>query len=306
MSTPPGPPFASALRSRHFTATRNDFSTSAPLPSHNDRPSSPDRNIELDRLQAVVQDLEAQLARLTAENTRANELRTDIDFSREMITQYQSQIEEQKGKLRVAKFRNQRLEDRVAQLKLQLENKRQEANDKEKILEQLQMDITLLSGDFQRLLERTAHHRASVNQKAVDDVSPQRFNAYQVFDEPVPEPWRPVEQPPAEIVRTVQDSWSPPPRRSPAALVDNISFGEVKPGVSVTAGKSVPELKAELKELLDEKAKMEWHAQRAPAPGVSAPRARRERAELEAQLEELEKRIGQIRLALKQFGAGFV
>jgi chromosome segregation ATPase len=256
--------------------------------------------------------LEAQVSRLTVETAVAQDLRSNIDFSIKTSAEYQSEVENNELKLRIAKMRNQRLEDQLTQLKRQLENKRQEANDKEKILEQLQLDITLLSGDFQRLLERTAQQRFSATQKDLDDDS-QNFNEPRPFDHfegslgatwPPPGSSRPL--PARESSSPPPRSPSPPPARprEPAALRDNISFGEPPPVAPIADSPqlTVSELREELDALSEEKAQLEWRVQRAPAPGVSVSQARRARAQLEGRLEEVDRRIGHIRLTLRQFG----
>jgi hypothetical protein len=76
--------------------------------------------------------------------------------------------------------------------------------------------------------------------------------------------------------------------------------------VTITSGRSLSELKTELAELQNEKVKLEWLAQKAFAPGVSETRARREMAELEEKLDEVERKIGSIRLAIRQLGTGSI
>jgi TolA-binding protein len=296
------------------------LSSSAPLSIHRDR-SPLDRHSanNLDHLRSAIVELEAQVSRLTAESALADDLRSGIDLSMKMSAEYQSQVENSELKLRIAKMRNQRIEDQAAQLKRQLETKRQEANDKEKILEQLQLDITLLSGDFQRLLERTARHRESITQQ---DLEVQHFNAYRPFDTfegdaqlgrdlapPVrenPSPPREPALPLREPAPPPHEPPSPPARatREPAALRDNISFGAPPPAAPVSPPRSAAELMAELDALCDEKTQLEWRIQRAPAPGVTVSQARRTRAELETRLDAVDRRIGLARLTLKQYGGG--
>jgi hypothetical protein len=76
--------------------------------------------------------------------------------------------------------------------------------------------------------------------------------------------------------------------------------------VQITIERSLLERKADLAQMQNEKAKLERLAQKAPAPVVSQTRVRRERAVPEAALDDGERRIGSIKLAVRQLGAGSI
>jgi CHASE3 domain sensor protein len=91
-----------------------------------------------------------------------------------------------------------------------------------------------------------------------------------------------------------------PPRR--AALVDNIHFGQD----SVTEipddieSMSVPEMKDLLEILRTQKEDVERQLNRAPPKGRLMAHVRREKEEMEEELDGLSKRIAKIRFALRK------
>ena len=98
--------------------------------------------------------------------------------------------------------------------------------------------------------------------------------------------------------------YSPTRSETPRAMEDNIHFGE-KPSYNRQdiENMSVSEMKDELSRLQKEKEETEKIVNRAPQQGVSPTRSRRIKEENELKLDEIEKRMGKIRLVLKQMHA---
>ena len=298
-------PFMSELPAYAEELKRRKFSQTGPIRLPNITDSYPDDqplpDSKEDRLRSIIIDLTAQVQDLRAENAQIQELRDDLDLERQMSNSCRLQIEDMQEKLRIAKLNSQRAADQLEQLQMQLDSKRRLASDKERVLNQLQMDYESLSRDFQRLLDRTESQRSQFgvfDRPRSPPPSPPPRRAFE--DRYVPEP--PISSPPRPPPISLPASpRTPQPYK--AALVDNIVFGdESDHGPLPSASESIPELQEELAQLKREKEAIEWQVQRAPAPGTPISRARRLKMELEERLDAIEKRLGKVRLTLKQLG----
>jgi chromosome segregation ATPase len=248
---------------------------------------------DLRQLESVVRDLEQQLAEIKSEHAEVMELRTEVALGLTTIADFEAQVRDNEQKLKIAKLQNARLEEQIAQLQRQLDSKRQQSSDKEKILEQLQMDITSLSADCQRAYDRIKEQRSKSPPRSID------FEPFESFDDGgspqsfEPPPIRQPSPPTSGGPRTVP--------RSPAALVDNISFGERSQGSQEPApSQCLSGLSATLEDLQAQKAKLQWRVQRTAPPGVSLATARRDREELEDALDEVDRKIGRVKMNIRQ------
>ena len=308
------PAYAEELKRRKLSQT-GPIRLPQPIDIQSDEPVQSD--FKEDRLRGIIADLTAQVADLRAENAQIQDLRSEIELERQMGNSCRLQIEDMQDKLRIAKMSSQRAADTLEQLQMQLDNKRRLASDKERLLNQLQMDYETLSRDYQRLLDRTESQKSQfgVFEKSRSPRTPpppRQFDDWPAPDFDVPSRRLPdFDAPPGKSPDFDLPSPRPPPidlppsPRTPykAALVDNIVFGdESDHGPLPSLAESVPELQEELAQLKKEKEQIEWQVQRAPAPGTPISRARRLKMELEERLDAVEKRLGKVRLTLKQMG----
>jgi hypothetical protein len=306
------PAFAAVLRERNNLRKSTTFSPRRDLflwqNDAGDPAASAEMMAQLDGLLEIRKDLERQLSDMLAGSAMAPELRIEIEHERQINMQLRTNIEETREKLKEVRLRNLRLEDQVRQGQQQLDNKRHQAHEKDKIFVQLQTDYATLSSDYRKLCESNLEQQKEIGstslftQDFVDD-----FNSYR------PEPYVSVSVPldhtegvhtesPNPVAPVVSLTKTTPFR---TALVDNIFFGDIGELRAPDAldGVSIEELRATVDKLQKEKAEIEWQVQRAIPPGVSVSRARREKQEQEDQLDELAKKLGRVKLAIRQRNA---
>jgi hypothetical protein len=258
------------------------FATTTPR-----RPRPP----QYEQLESIIKDLEGQLADLTRDNAQIKDLKLEIELERQMSASCQAEIDEYQQKLKLVQMKNQRLEDQLRQDQMQLDNKRQQANAKEKILTQLQIDIETLSNELQTLRERTNDQLPIVRPSPMD--FPERYDSDRNFYDPGPYEEPVIQQPPH----------SP---RAQAALYDNIVFDDDRRVESdLYDDRPTAELQEEIAVVKRQKEALEWQEQRAPGPGVSVAIAQRDRLVLEEKIAVAAQRLGKLRLVLKQRGVPY-
>jgi hypothetical protein len=269
--------------------------------------------------------LESQNAELTADNQRVQRLEVDLEAERERSFECQRQLDDTIGHLRNEQLRSQAFQSQVLQLQALLDNKQQLTDVKEQMLQRIQNEYEQVMTDYRRILELTGVQTGQLRQARVEiceleaqveelrgsrrrpsetPILPRQLfqppfeDEIPVFDtEPFPLPAAPphFEIPAPEV---------PKPRSvaKPAALVDNISFGNEPSGIAVDDIDimSTEERRDLLAVLRAQKEEVERRLNKAPEKGRLAAHVRRDQEEREQELEVLNRRISKIRYALRK------
>jgi hypothetical protein len=278
------PAFAAVLRDRNlrksanFSQTRGLFGGTEKLgDSQQLMAAEPPRG---DRLLGIRDDLERQLTDLLAEGGKVRDLKADLEREAQLNSQLRSDIQQTKEKVKQARAKGQRLEDQVRQLQIQLDNKRRQAQEHDNILTQLQFDYTSLSVDRRKLTDKISEQRDQIQEGV--PIAPDFFE--------LPAPLAPVElslDSTSNIPLAEVESFIEPPEQ-PKDWSENIDY------------LSVEELRDVVDQLQKEKADIQWQMQRAPPPGVPMVRVRREKYELDEKLDEVLRKIGKVKLVIRQ------
>jgi archaellum component FlaC len=301
----------------------------ARLPSAEFPPAEQDYVGEINSLRALVSDLENQLTDLTTENKRLQRLQTEAESQRQINEEMQFQLEDVRNQLGDEQTKSKYLTDQVKQLEHFLEGKRQLTEVKERMLERMQNEYQQVMTDYQRILDLNGVQTGQLRQAKVHiseleaqveelrgleklrgkelqepaDISLVDF-PFTDADEIQNKEQLPIDlhQEPAvlQAAEPVQQIAPPPMKR--AALVDSIKFGNDQ-SIDVhddIDSMTVPEMKDLLDILRAQKDEVERQLNRAPQKGRSMAHVRREKEEMEEELEGLSKRIAKIRFALRK------
>lgn len=184
------PPFARALQSRRAAASNMGAPPSRkryePEPfnfgldsfSAQDRPDSASVSVsqspkeqdyidEIKDLRTVIQDLEQQVAELTAETKRLQRIETEVETTRQLSADWQRQVEDLTTQLEDEKSKTKYMTEQIQQLEGLLDSKRHLTEAKEQMVQRMQTEYQQVMDDYQRLLDLNGVQTGQLRQAKV-------------------------------------------------------------------------------------------------------------------------------------------